>query len=1531
MKSRKIGEATIGDMRTAAWMAAALAALAAGLPFAAGSAFAGTPETLYSAPKSVTDLGQYKYDLQDPSCWTNGLPRTGMTAVFQRGAATAYATNSAPLYAQNLKFIGTDFYVKSWGSPFVLDSETYSIVSGSSIGVKMIGPLQAKVPVKWETGGSSTSSFDQRGPAVFEDELFLTGQFKISGEAMAGNTLDVPELAGYPGAEQSAALIVYGGGTGNVTATITNTARFGGLFGVNMGTLRTPGGDLLLNDPAVAAELVTDGLAVQFDASDESSFTFTNGNRIVEWRDKVNGLKAVPLVAGHFPWWRERDLGTLAAVDFGGYGSSVSFMGGDYVMPLRFETSISGAKTVFFVLDSERGGGWLFANESDLKRNFHRASKWCGPSCAEPWATTTYNQNPNATLRVNGRDCDIYSTFPGGTYEILTVANAGEAFRYPIAGFAFDHLSNGTSERSGGQRIGEFLAYSRALSADEVKKVEKYLYRKWFAGRADLRQVLGRDVTILDIPVSASEGHEVHLGRFNGRSSLVKKGAGALVVDRPRDIPERIEAEEGTLVFETDDPPPRRAGIVPALPESGVILHLDASVASSYTLDETGDVVEWRDISGSGNRLVPGKDGAIKGYAPAPRPHLLTGRTMIDFGGNATVCFMNLETRVTTARTVLYAVDARNGGGHLLSDVSTAENPSGGGTSFHRGNCPATTSVYGSYDLGCTFGSYGGELWNGLLNVSTVRDTPAGVPQVLVWTGRSGNRVIGRIGMDRNMWDRSSGIAVGELVVYNRVLTDAEMAQAVVYLEAKWLDRTAPLVCNLDATGDAVVEARDGSLAVDTLSGSGALTAKGGTITVNGLADFAGNLRSDGGVWDIRNDRGAAPASNPVTDGLIAHFDPSDATLVTTNASGEVTEMASVNDPGLVATPLTVNRPILDTTDTAIGKRALLNCGGMYSNKGLAMSTAFTNVHTVICVYKPVDAGGQLFGSSLIKQAYQRNITSYAAPIFANVTTGVVWCAAWRDGRYINPRIEGLKNAAQMLTFIWPRRMYLDWLGMRENNSGGGQAYGEVLMWNRCLSDEERKSVEAYLSAKWFSKAIHGYTIDGRPDVPGYETSGAPAEYAVAQGDTLGLGYLTGDAGIVKSGDGVLELDGSTAGLTGELTVNGGTLAYGTTPSDPEALPVTAGLIAQFEAGVNMVTNEAGIVTEWRPKSAAAAYVGYKATQPKSSSTYPKYEASALNGRGVIDFGPFGSAGCGLYFDPATHPDHTVTVNSKEYGVLPNCKTVLLMFNSENGGGFVVGNLGDAYYHRGWNTWGALEGAIFSSANVQCAGLFIGSEQVGVTQHNVLNGDWQMVEIYKTGYCDVAGFAHDRCMTITDRQGGHKLAEAVFFDRVLTDEEKLKMRLYFYNKWHGTLAPNAGALEMMYAHQANAGRVEVASGATFDLNGYTQNAQTLVCAGGTVVDGDLLVKDAIEHVPGQTLTVNGKVTFGEEGRIVVSESVRAGLYKLISAEEVVLPNPAGWRTNIGSDGNVRTARLWIDDDGGVWLRLGEPGMRIIFR
>jgi hypothetical protein len=44
----------------------------------------------------------------------------------------------------------------------------------------------------------------------------------------------------------------------------------------------------------------------------------------------------------------------------------------------------------------------------------------------------------------------------------------------------------------------------------------------------------------------------------------------------------------------------------------------------------------------------------------------------------------------------------------------------------------------------------------------------------------------------------------------------------------------------------------------------------------------------------------------------------------------------------------------------------------------------------------------------------------------------------------------------------------------------GGIAYAEVLVYNRALSADEVKSVEAYLTAKWFRAAPPGVTVDGQ-------------------------------------------------------------------------------------------------------------------------------------------------------------------------------------------------------------------------------------------------------------------------------------------------------------------------------------------------------------------------------------------------------------------------------------------------------------------
>jgi hypothetical protein len=79
----------------------------------------------------------------------------------------------------------------------------------------------------------------------------------------------------------------------------------------------------------------------------------------------------------------------------------------------------------------------------------------------------------------------------------------------------------------------------------------------------------------------------------------------------------------------------------------------------------------------------------------------------------------------------------------------------------------------------------------------------------------------------------------------------------------------------------------------------------------------------------------------------------------------------------------------------------------------------------------------------------------------------------------------------------WKNAFYLGSIGIRELTStkagGGGQRYGEILIYDHVLTDEERSSTEAYLAAKWWGEPMAGYTVDGKPNMPGQQSDSSVA------------------------------------------------------------------------------------------------------------------------------------------------------------------------------------------------------------------------------------------------------------------------------------------------------------------------------------------------------------------------------------------------------------------------------------------------------
>lgn len=1496
-------------------------------------------ETTITVPSATAAGTHYAYDFLDPVFWSNGLPEAGDKVTIAYDSKTPYATNSAPVFLEHLAMNCTDFYLKS-AYAFTFDSTSNTVVSGDGKGFKFKAPAIFKAPVQWNATANSTQClFFRDHTSVFEEALSLAGSFMVDWEAGSGSpgTVNISKLISGSMTDFGNNVGIDGGGV----LTIDDSESFGGKFFIRNSRLVVTNGNLRLNDPSVTAALPVGAIA-HFDASDASTIDFTNGTRVATWRSKT-GEHTATLHTGSHPVWRDRELNGLPVVDFGGIAGKTSngqLRQAAALAALKFDAPLTDVKSVAWVLGSQGGGGWLFSNVDDTHRILHRAGPDYGCSVADAWGADV-GLTAGATFRVDGEEVDITKAHPNGSFQVIVMTKP-DALSAGIAGFGFDNLKNNNT-RNGGQMIAEYLAFDRELSAVEVKALEKYLYRKWFAGSCDLRSVGANTRATLEIAEPRGEGHLPRLGATSGRGHIRKEGPGPLAIEHPRLIQDRLELKEGRLVFDSNDPAPRTEGVTAAIPSDGLILHLDASDAASITTNALNQVTEWRDLTDSGNRLVPGVDGTTVGVAPVYRKHAVTGRPMVDFGGCQSKSFMNLATRITTARTVVYAFDGRYGGQHLLSDVSTTQLAGAGGTSFHRGASPMFNFGFvGDYDVGCPIGVNGGVVYDGLYQVNPGRECLRGTPQILTFSGDSGNRIIGRIGMDRTFTSRSGGLAVGELLVWNRVLSRGEMAQVYKALEGKWLAYAAAPLRSLDVVGEGEIAVKT-DFAVDTLSGTGTVAAAAGTVAVEGIAnDFQGAFAGTGGRWNVRHDRGAVPTANPVTDGLLAHFDPSDPSLVTTNASGQITLLTSVNDANLTAAKF-LNAPTLSTGDASIGHMPIIDCGDIYSSQGLAMSTSFTNVQTVICVYGGQKGGSQLFGSDKLAQAFQRNISSADKPIFEIQNQPTQWCEAWVDGRKVIATVDGLKSGYQLLSFVWPRNLVLNWLGMRENaaNGGGGSRYGEFLMWNRCLTDEERKSVEAYLAAKWFGRATHGYEVAGRPVIPGYATkAGAPADFYVPAGETNTIGYLTGEGGVAKSGAGVLKFTGSLSELSGGIEVKEGEAVLVTTCPDPDVLPVTAGLLAHFDAEKGVTTNANGVVSAWASQEGAVPYGGYVATQAKNSATYPKLVEDAINGHQAIDFGPYGTAGCGLWFDPSTHVDSVVNVSAHDYGSIPGCKSIFLVFNSAAGGGFVVGNLGDSYFHRNTtavtpgSSWGRdVAGALFTPGVASSTSAILDCESVGSTQTGVLNGDWQLLEVYKTGNAaNVAGFAFDRFQHLTDRHGGNKVAEAVFFDRSLDADEKLALRMYFYNKYYARSAPGAGTLDRMYANAPAVGGVKVAEGAKLDLNGFVLRTGALSGAGS--VKGDLALAGPVTAGDGGCLTVDGTLTVLPDGEIVLANPLKPvpGTYRVASATSIVADAAtlATWRRRIEVNGVKYTLSLLVAD-GVLYAKVASGGLLVIVR
>jgi hypothetical protein len=212
--------------------------------------------------------------------------------------------------------------------------------------------------------------------------------------------------------------------------------------------------------------------------------------------------------------------------------------------------------------------------------------------------------------------------------------------------------------------------------------------------------------------------------------------------------------------------------------KSGLVLFLDASNTGSLTL--SGDkVARWNDLSGAGHYA----DQTAAAQQPTYLRGALNGKGIVDFGdsvyGNTNQPWMQLRNaagatlNISNVRTVFWVMGMDGGtNGFLLGDDNNYH--------FHRGQ--ANQIWDGANGWASANIRNGSTYLNGVKVDGTATALPTAFSIVSLVT--TANIETSWLARDRTY--RSGGPKYGEILIYDRALTDTERISVETYLHGKW-------------------------------------------------------------------------------------------------------------------------------------------------------------------------------------------------------------------------------------------------------------------------------------------------------------------------------------------------------------------------------------------------------------------------------------------------------------------------------------------------------------------------------------------------------------------------------------------------------------------------------------------------------------------------------------------------------------------------------------------------------------------------
>ena len=834
----------------------------------------------------------------------------------------------------------------------------------------------------------------------------------------------------------------------------------------------------------------------------------------------------------------------------------------------------------------------------------------------------------------------------------------------------------------------------------------------------------------------------------------------------------------------------------------------------------------------------------------------------------------------------------------------------------------------------------------------------------------------------------AGGFMLAELALWNRDLSLQEMEDATAYLSAKWFHKPPPGygrgdgemydVQDLELTGDVSVEVPDGlSARVGklTLSGGGSFVKTGGgtleivNVTTQKLADVrikAGGIRYVG-----------LPETKSATDyakGASLHLDASDPNTVyrETPATDRVTYWfdrhhrnfctASGNSPGYGTTgnqsPTGLpavdfgqyrSKMRMDLADALDGVRSayVVYCAVWHSNAkgGVLLGAKESSADRYFKDFYFHQSGGWPVGPVNPDAGQNYMCSDYGTVLYTNGVS----VAVSAEPRYPTNGTEYVLYELHL-----PAGAHVSGLcelageGSPDNFTGGGR-YGEIMLYERELTAREKVATRNYLMKKWLGTADED--LAPLPEAPQAQVSVDAINLRVDDGDSLEVlsgepfsaAYLLGGGSVTKTGDGTLSV-GDVVGFTGTVSVAEGLLRITSArPAVEPRLPAPSNRLVHVDASRGLyVANFAGDGSKSRVMGwENLADSGWSVTNNgQSAENHPyAYADETLGGRTVVKFDK--DATTGLRF---VSPEG---VRTNMYGMMSG----LFVLGAHEGGGFLLGggetrdNRGVVTakdcFHRGASGYGdnytdkllysaACDAARTAEYWVNAGGYMCGengSPAPRPTETNFYDDAWNSVAFrfakeYGTLEA-VGGFAYSN--DHADRNGSQRLAEAVLYDRRLSDDELAAGQEYLRIKW---------GLDAFQRSMTNRMSVAVPAGAALDLGGAVQYLEC-VSGAGVVSNGTLSVSKLVADPLAGPLTLTG--TFSASAGIEVDvsnlSSAAGGMVIPIlecdSVDNAELLRSATFAWNPSWVGRYRARLLY--EDGVVCVKFYPRGLGMVLR